>query len=60
MTKAQAYQSMFKFLDERYSRLPSDSLGNLLGEMTLMEDGRPRDQAIVADWNRAVDDVLRD
>jgi hypothetical protein len=60
MTKDQAYRAMFAFLDERYSRLPSDALGQLLGEMALLEDGLPADPAIAEEWNAAVKTALLD
>ena len=53
----EAFQIMFRFLEERYSRLPSDALGGLLGEMQLGDDGLPFDQAIVEEWNKAVGQV---
>lgn len=54
MTPNQAYRAMFIFLDDRYSKLPSDALGALLGELTQLHDGKPADPAIDADWQRAV------
>ena len=65
MKEQEAYQMMFRFLEARYFRLPSDALGNLLGEMQLTEDGLPFDQAIVKfdqaivkEWNSAVEAVI--
>ena len=57
MRDLKAYKAMFHFLDERYSRLPSDALGGLLGELNLelWSDGQPADPAIVAEWERAVE-----
>jgi hypothetical protein len=55
MKEQEAYQIMFRFLEARYFRLPSDALGQLLGEMQLSDDGLPFDQAIVRDWNAAVE-----
>ena len=57
MKEPLAYQAMFRFLEERYFRLPSDALGGLLGEMQLTEDGQPYDPAIVEEWDRAVQSV---
>jgi hypothetical protein len=54
MTEIQAYKIMFRFLEDRYFRLPSDDLGGLLGELSLQEDGKPGDPAIMKDWERAV------
>jgi hypothetical protein len=60
MTTNQAYRVMVAFLNERYSRLPSDALGQLSGEMTMLADGSPADRAIIAEWNRAVETVLHE
>ena len=54
MKDLRAYKIMFRFLDDRYSRHPSDDLGALLGELDLRDDGNPGDLAIVEDWERAV------
>jgi hypothetical protein len=55
MREKEAYEMMFRFLEERYMRLPSDALGGLLGEMQLNDDGLPFDPAIVKEWESAVD-----
>lgn len=57
MDELLAYRMMFQFLEDRYNRLPSDDLGNLLGELTLQRDGKPNDPAVVAEWERAVEAV---
>ena len=54
MKELSAYQVMFQFLEDRYRRLPSDELGNLLGEMQLAQDGQPFDPAVGEDWDKAV------
>jgi hypothetical protein len=54
MKERAAYQTMFRFLEDRYRRLPSDVLGGLLGEMQLAEDGEPFDPAIRKEWDDAV------
>jgi hypothetical protein len=55
MTPKDAYRAMFIFLDERYSRLPSETLAQLLGELTLLEDGYPSDPAVKLEWDRAIE-----
>ena len=57
MKDLMAYQTMFRFLEERYSRFPSDQLGALLGELQLAADGKPFDSAVIAEWDRAVESV---
>lgn len=59
MKELEAYQKMFRFLEDRYKRLPSDDLGGLLGEMQLATDGLPFDPAIEEEWDSAVDAVQR-
>jgi hypothetical protein len=54
MKERAAYQTMFRFLEDRYRRLPSDALGGLLGEMQLADDGEPFDPAIGKEWDEAV------
>ena len=46
---------MLQFLEDRYHRLPSDALGGLLGELALQDDDLPTDRAVVADWERALE-----
>jgi hypothetical protein len=58
MTDQQAYAAMFHFLEERYKSLPSDALGGLLGDMSLLADKQPADPAISAAWQRAVEYAL--
>ncbi len=57
MRQMTAYKTMVQFLEDRYNRLPSDELGGLLGELSLLPDGKPADSAVTADWHRAVDRV---
>jgi len=60
MKDLMAYQTMFRFLEDRYFRMPSDALGNLLGELQLAADGKPFDSAIIAEWDKAVESVQRE
>ena len=55
MRERMAYTAMVHFLKDRYRRLPSEALGQLLGEMSLdlWNDGEPADSAIAAEWERA-------
>lgn len=57
MKHLRAYKIMFPFLEDRHLRLPSDDIGGLLGELTLLEDGKPADQAIIKEWEQAVEAV---
>ena len=60
MKERQAYSAMFRFLHDRYQRLPSDALGGLLGEMQLDSDGLPFDPAIEEEWDQAVEAAQRE
>ena len=53
MKNLRSYRAMLHFLEDRYTRLPSDALGGLLGELALQDDGLPADRAVIADWERA-------
>ncbi len=56
MIELRAYRIMFRFLEDRYSRLPSDVLGTILSDLSLgiWADGAPGDPAVIAEWERAV------
>jgi hypothetical protein len=54
MTSEHAYAAMFYFLEDLHGRIHSDDIGGLLGGMSLLADGRPADQGVVADWHRAM------
>jgi hypothetical protein len=57
MKNLEAYKMMFRFLEDRYFRSPSDELGALLSALSLLSDGKPADSAITTDWERAVEAV---
>lgn len=58
MTQEQAYRAMFSFLEKYYEATNADDVGALLGSMNLLDDGRPADPAMWADWCKAVEDAL--
>ena len=58
LTKSQAFRAMFHMLDELYQENPRHELGGVLGDMQLLQDGAPADQAYVGRWDEAVDKVL--
>ena len=49
-----AYLAMYHFLDQYYQMTKSDDVGSLLGDMSLLQDGRPADAAYWNDWLEAV------
>ena len=51
----EVYLAMYSFLDELYTKYEFDQFGSLLGSMSLLADGAPADQAVWADWLKAVD-----
>jgi hypothetical protein len=54
---------MFKFLEAYWERTKADGIGPLLaevlGDVTLAEDGKPMDPAMWGDWLAAVEHVRR-
>jgi len=57
-SKNVAYKAMFKFLDEYYKRGKSDDIGALLGSLSLLNDGKSADPAIMDDWDEAYEEAL--
>ncbi len=57
MTDQEAYLAMFAFLDTYYSRNPSAALGEVLGNISLLQDGSPADPAVKEDWARALNEA---
>ncbi|MDP3895357.1 MAG: hypothetical protein Q8Q62_01635 [Mesorhizobium sp.] len=58
ITQEQAYRAMLRFLEMQFDRTHSDELGTLLGSASLLEDGKPADPALEADWRACVVSVL--
>jgi hypothetical protein len=54
MSEQEAYEAMYAFLVELYERTQSNTLGSLLGSMSLLPDGKTADPAIWSDWLRCV------
>ena len=59
LTIKEAYLAMFYYLDDYYSKMPSDDLGNLLSDMALLPDGDPANPAAWEDWKKAVEKIKR-
>lgn len=51
----EAYAAMYEYLKTLYQTTASDDLGGFLGGMSLLDDGKPADPAVWADWLRAVE-----
>jgi len=60
LTPRQAYLAMFAFLDGYWRRGKSEEIGALLGALSLLENDRPADPALAADWDDAVRLALAD
>jgi len=58
LTQRQAYLCMFEFLRRHYERGPSDEVGGLLGNLSLLSNGGTADPAYAGDWAAAVAAVL--
>ncbi len=54
MNFSQGYRMMYRYLDSLWEQTRDDTLGGLLGEMSLLPDGTPADPAHTEDWNDAV------
>ena len=54
LTLKEAYAAMYAYLKMLYDMTGSDDLGGILGSMSLLDDGKPADPAVWADWVRAV------
>lgn len=55
LTKKEAYQAMFIFLDNFYSSTNSDELGWMLGSMSFLEDGGTADPAMWDIWLESIE-----
>ena len=55
LTAKDAYVAMYLFLCELYEKFGYDQLGDLLGGMSLLDDGMPADPAYWHDWLRVVE-----
>ena len=53
LTQEQAYLAMYAFLAKQFS-LGCDELGDILGSMSVLPDGRPANPALFTDWQEAI------
>ena len=61
LSRIEAYQAMFLFLDF-YWKLggkKSDELAGLLGSLALLPDGESADPALMDDWKKCVEEVIK-
>ncbi len=58
LNEKQAFLAMFYFLDDYYDKTSSDEIGSLLGDLSLLPDGKPADPAAWEDWKKAVRKVF--
>ncbi len=54
MTTAEAYKAMYIYIENLYKMTNSDDLAGFLGNMAILEDGKPADGAVWNDWLDAV------
>ncbi len=57
LTVEEAYRAMFHYLEHVYDETRSKELAEMLGSMSLLEDGKPADTAVWEDWIQAVKKV---
>lgn len=54
LTTDQAYHAMLHFLELYYNSTHDNGIGALLGGMAILEDGKPADPALWAEWLKVV------
>lgn len=54
-----AYNAMFRYLENLYALTKSEDLGGFLGSMIILEDGKPADPAIWGDWLEAIESAKK-
>jgi len=57
LTIDEAYLAMYEILLSVWKRTQDDELGNLLGDMSLLENGKTADPATWGDWIKCVEKV---
>ena len=57
LTEKQAYLAMIEFLDYYYEQTQSDEIGEILGSLQLLEDGKPADPAMWEDWLKSIEKI---
>ncbi len=57
LTEKQAYLAMIEFLDDYYQQTQSDEIGEILGSLQLLEDGKPADPAMWEDWLKSIEKI---
>ena len=56
LTQLQAYNTMYKLLDDYYQKTKLEDIMSLLGVMCFSVDGRTADPAVWEDWIEAISD----
>lgn len=60
MTNEEAYRAMYYFLETYLKYIDSQEIKNLLGGMSLLEDGSTADPAFAEEWLQAVERAKSD
>ena len=55
ITTKQAYLAMFEFLERYYEITKSNTLGSMLGSMSLLKDGKTADPGVWEEWMEAIE-----
>lgn len=55
VTIDEAYKAMYLYLENLYKLTGSDDLGGFLGSMSMLQDGKPVDEAVWEDWLEAIE-----
>jgi len=59
ITITEAYKAMYLYLENLYKLTGSDDLAGFLGGMSMIQDGKPVDEAIWEDWLEAIDQAKK-
>ncbi|SHM04071.1 hypothetical protein SAMN05444272_1627 [Roseibium suaedae] len=60
LSETEAYRAMYIYLRKLYELTASDDLAGFLGGMALLEDGKPTDPAVWADWISSLEEAKAD
>ena len=59
LTTQQAFKAMIFFLERHYENTSSEDIASLLGDLQLLDDETPADQAAWEDWIDAIDKAFK-
>lgn len=60
LTEKEAFQAMFLFLEKYYHLTKAEDVGNLLGSLMIVENGKPLDIALWYDWLECLEEIKKE